>query len=77
MRISVNKWFRIVFILVISLSLVANLALARNKNHDGTRSNDLMKPATLGETVINIGSVHNYFGNSTVLKLQVPKNKPF
>lgn len=65
MRIVINNWFRIVLVLVVSLTLAANVALARDKNVTGTKTSDLNKPAAFGETVIAIGSVHNYFSNST------------
>jgi hypothetical protein len=45
---------------------MANLALARNKDSKLTTTNDLAKPLQQGSTVINIGSVHNYFQNGTV-----------
>ena len=66
MILKLNNWYRIVFILVLGSSLVANLALASNKYTNQERTAGLEKPAALGETVINIGSLHCYFTNSTI-----------
>ena len=65
MRININVITRVFLVLVLSLMLVADLALARNKNIPGTQPVNLSKPTTFGETVIDIGKFHNYFTNST------------
>ena len=53
MRIELNVWSRIVFSLVLGVTLMVNLALAMDKYSTGTRSNDFLKPSVAGETVVN------------------------
>jgi hypothetical protein len=60
-----NNITRTFIILVLSLLMLSNLALARNKNVQNLTPANIAKPATYGETIINIGKVHNFFSNST------------
>jgi hypothetical protein len=56
---------------------MVNLALAMDKYSTGTRSNDLLKPAAAGETVVTINSVHCYFTNSTITKATGTEEQTF
>ena len=68
MRITFNKWFRIVFVLTVSMLLVSSVVMAKNKDLEGTRTNDLAKPSAAQNAVIAIGAVSNYFTSSTITK---------
>jgi len=67
MRIHFNKWFRMVFVLVVSLLLVSSMAFAKNKDASGTNSNNLAKPSAAEDIVIAVGAVQNYFTSTTFL----------
>jgi hypothetical protein len=66
MSVKFNIMARTLLILVLSLLLATELAVARNKNVPGNKQASIAKPADFGETVIAIGKIKNYFTNSTV-----------
>lgn len=57
------------FILLLGLLLIGNTAFAKDKYKSTVNNVDLEKPAAFGETIVDIGKVHNYFNNTSFTQL--------
>ncbi len=66
MKLKFKRKYRTVFILALGLLLIANFAMAANKNMSTTSSQNLQKPATFESTIINIGAIQCYIDNQSL-----------